>query len=538
MDLSKEFLDFIPKNDYLKQIIKELNTFIPSSLRDVFDFEKKLYENFYILFINDIIINSINNNRLIIIPIAVIQTLNSYIEKVLYERGFEYILFIQGNGYSHIESIKLQKNMIDDFCYMIDGENSIDENKKYLSSLKDMMKQNPNNFFLIVRRIYFSYIQGLKIICESDIYNVKNSNNKIEILNTLFKEFLEDKGIKYLYSPLVHGSNRDQEDYEYFLNLNMKNTEEFLRKKSVELKDSIRYITTKFNLSLGINFFSNMNEFFMQDIPRNDIEILSIIEFLKGSLNPKFIEYYNKNYTLKLDNKDLLFFNELKSIFSGVYNSTDRNCELIYYGVGERRLYLLAKHKIDSNELILIKLYDDSLETNLIPLISDDSKDLETLDMKIIYLNKKGGEETYNSKVLTEGISVDEDGIKFYFKPRKSYMDDYSENHKLLVENFKSKNYEAMKHNLAYLFALINSIERDVIYKKKNIDTDKLKDAQKARAFAINDFKTYLKEVQKNEKDFDFTKYFENGGYDTFVYNIDTKSILGVKKLFKIIMLG
>jgi len=535
MELPEEFLKYASINNYLKQMIKELNTFIPSSLDEVYDFEKKFYDNLYRPFINEVVINSLNNNTLYFI-----QILNNFIEKIIYERGFEYILFIGGKGFNYIESIKLQKSMIEDFCFMIYSENSIEENEKYLSLLKDMLIQNSDNFFLVIRRIYLLYIDGLKLITEVDIKNItKNLRNQTEILNSLLRDFISDNDLRSAYKHSFDSSNDRELDYEQFLDLNMKNTEEFLRKKSVELKDLSRSMLTKFNLSLGINFFNDMKEFFLQELPRNNKEISFIIGYLEGSLNPKFIKYYDKNYTLKLDDTDLLFINKLKDIFTGIYNSTDINGDIIYYGIGENRLYLLAKNKIDSNEIILIKLYGSSVEININSLVTGDVRDLKTMDMKIVYINKQGLDNQYNNKILTEGISIEETGdIKFSFKPKKSYMDDYSENHKLLIENFKSKNYEAMKHNLAYLFALINSIERDVIYKKKNINSEKLKDAQKARAFAINDFKTYLKEIQKNEKDFDFTKYFENGGYDTFVYNINTKSILGVKKLFQIIMFG
>lgn len=87
-------------------------------------------------------------------------------------------------------------------------------------------------------------------------------------------------------------------------------------------------------------------------------------------------------------------------------------------------------------------------------------------------------------------------------------MDEYSENHKILIQNFKSKNYLGMKTNLAFLFELINTTER-LLYSKKGINPDVKRDAEKARMFAINDFKTYLKEVQKVEPDFNFTEYYE-----------------------------
>jgi hypothetical protein len=187
------------------------------------------------------------------------------------------------------------------------------------------------------------------------------------------------------------------------------------------------------------------------------------------------------------------------------------------------------------NELILVKLYDGvNLNTERY-FLTDDRSCLGTIKIIKISMFQKNLDQT-----LTEGVSIDQQGnIKFEIKPKKSYMDEYAENHKLLVENSKNKNYEGMKKNLAFLFALINSIERDVMYvEDKKIPDNKKKDAQKARTFAINDFKTYLKEVQKAESGFDFTKYYDESGYDKLIVNIPNESILGIKKLFRSIMLA
>jgi len=142
-------------------------------------------------------------------------------------------------------------------------------------------------------------------------------------------------------------------------------------------------------------------------------------------------------------------------------------------------------------------------------------------------------------KSLTEGLTINPDGsVRFTLKPNKSYIDEYSEVHKLIVENFNNRNYEAVKDNLCFLFTLIATIEREVLYSKKKINEDVRKDALDARALAINDFKTYLKKLQKVDRNFDFTSYYERSNHGKLVVNITPDTIKGIKKLFNIILLG
>jgi hypothetical protein len=133
--------------------------------------------------------------------------------------------------------------------------------------------------------------------------------------------------------------------------------------------------------------------------------------------------------------------------------------------------------------------------------------------------------------LLTEGIQINKNGdIKFILGSKKSYMDLYSENHKLLIENWKYKNYQGVKHNLATAFALVNIIERD----KKFKDGDK--DLINARAHLINDFKSYYGKLQQIYPDFDFAKFYKESEYDKTIVEIPVDTIHGIKKLVNIIL--
>lgn len=139
---------------------------------------------------------------------------------------------------------------------------------------------------------------------------------------------------------------------------------------------------------------------------------------------------------------------------------------------------------------------------------------------------------THTNNLVSEAFTVNEEGdIKISISPKNSFMDSYSSNHKMLVTNWKNKNYDAMKRNIAYVFALISVIERSDGYKNKDPEV------MKARAFAINDFKTYLKHLQSVEPEFDFVEYYGASDYDKKIINIPKTTIVGIKKLMRTILL-
>lgn len=191
------------------------------------------------------------------------------------------------------------------------------------------------------------------------------------------------------------------------------------------------------------------------------------------------------------------------------------------------------------NEIKLIELYSDeqfneTLIENLTCHPQDFNKDV-TAHIHTVTFSQPVQVE---SEKLTEGIVFDEEGgFVLSFKPKSSYMDQYSENHKILVQNSRAENYDGVKTNLAFLFSLINEIERNVLYTKKKVSEARRKDAEKARMFAINDFKTYLKVVLAKDPSFNFTTYYEQSNYGKIVFGFKKEEIVGIKRLFQTIIL-
>lgn len=141
---------------------------------------------------------------------------------------------------------------------------------------------------------------------------------------------------------------------------------------------------------------------------------------------------------------------------------------------------------------------------------------------------------------LCESFKIQQDGtIKVVVSKKSSYMDEYAENHRLLLANRKLNDYEGMKYNLVYHMILIDAIEKNVLYNKKiNKDSELYKDAVKARSFAQNDISTYLPELRRNTKNFDLNKFYQQVKADKATIEINgPDTITGVKKIIKSILL-
>nr|DAJ45166.1 MAG TPA: hypothetical protein [Caudoviricetes sp.] len=130
------------------------------------------------------------------------------------------------------------------------------------------------------------------------------------------------------------------------------------------------------------------------------------------------------------------------------------------------------------------------------------------------------------SKLLQEksiGFEFDARGNLFVknFLKNKSYQSVYMESHRLLMEYDRANNIEGMKYELAKMYYLNLKISEDLI---KQDRTKKDKELVKIRARVLNDFHKYLKVVLKNEKQFNFSNYYQRSEFcdDSFVITAPT----------------
>ena len=140
------------------------------------------------------------------------------------------------------------------------------------------------------------------------------------------------------------------------------------------------------------------------------------------------------------------------------------------------------------------------------------------------------------SEVKDAPVKIDKHGdvIIRSMKPT-DFAAEYSKSHKLLVEYDKQNNTEAMKVELAKLWAYLLRIE-ELLYGTRSISPSRRKELFSIRAMIIGDFKKYMEVVQRSEKNFNFSEYFEKSPYSNSSYKIHGSTIRGLLKLMKEIL--
>lgn len=130
------------------------------------------------------------------------------------------------------------------------------------------------------------------------------------------------------------------------------------------------------------------------------------------------------------------------------------------------------------------------------------------------------------AKLLQEkgiGFEFDNRGNLFVknFLKNKNYQATYMESHRLLMEYDRAKNIEAMKYELAKMYYLNLKITEDLTKRDR---TKKDKELVKIRARVLNDFHKYLKVVLKNDRQFNFSNYYQRSEFcdDSFVITAPT----------------
>lgn len=444
-----------------------------------------------------------------------------------YEMRKIYNQFFEFHNYSSENKIKydtlfydLLDDILDSVIVKNKGKNfSINDEYELLTDI--IKKCSPMNFRYIQRvaNIIFTLVN------KSDNYDSKHMYNFMSIMNTC-----ED--ISKVRKNSIHVKFIDSIDFA-FKNLNVINkyVTNYLETRKNEIENQIDIIQLHSRTD-GIGFSHNdIDLMFGTSIDINGKQHEMLCE-LNNLFNPVALKRFKKEMSFEgINIPDLMHLCEVKERIVSIYriNTITGDKAFIACGKETDKLYAIGKDISRDTQFYLVEINDINIDM----FINENSRAVNKLNCVQISFLDKNIETNLDGLLLTEGININEDGdIKITISPKKSYMDSYSENHKLLVENWKNKNYDGVKENLAFAFALISIIERDPRYKNRE------NDVVKARAFAINDFKTYLAKIQEVDSRFDFVSYYKDTDFDKTIIDLPAKSILGIRNLLRMIMAG
>lgn len=207
--------------------------------------------------------------------------------------------------------------------------------------------------------------------------------------------------------------------------------------------------------------------------------------------------------------------------------------QYILIGCFKKTAYIVTS--MSDSKIVLIPIFNNN-ELELLDLLISESN-VETVRGRVIQFNKEDDIHDYIPTGIISmeafnisNLKLDEDAnISVIFDKKSTYMNKYNDIHVVLKQNLANANYSAMATDLCALFALIQIIEREVIYNHDVKVTVKEKaDATKARMFAKNDFKQYLDEMIKHDKKFNFTDVYSKSDISK---NVESKFKLNVSTI-------
>lgn len=133
-------------------------------------------------------------------------------------------------------------------------------------------------------------------------------------------------------------------------------------------------------------------------------------------------------------------------------------------------------------------------------------------------------------------VQFDKEGNLLIKNMKKlDYQHEYDKSHKLLLVYEKNNNYEGMKYELSKLW-FMNSLIEKKLYNESNGEEQK-KTLIKIRARILNDFNKYLQQVSHNNKQFNFTVYYDATPFGDVTTKISRDTISGVGRLIKTLLI-
>jgi len=278
---------------------------------------------------------------------------------------------------------------------------------------------------------------------------------------------------------------------------------------------------TMYNFLKSVFTSNGFDDYYYFPIVESAIENVQPIRNLPNTIPfyiPHEIEVFKRNST----------FGDMPSKWKDKADEWLRNYKEIYNGRSyDKKTILDWMSNVRYLSLEYARTQSDELKQALLEFGWNPYMEFNSVNMTKAY-NRANTiyHRSMTSKLLQEksiGFEFDARGNLFVknFLKNKSYQSIYMESHRLLMEYDRAKNIEGMKYELAKMYYLNLKISEDLI---KQDRTKKDKELVKIRARVLNDFHKYLKVVLKNDKQFNFSNYYQRSEFcdDSFVITAPT----------------
>ena len=438
--------------------------------------------------------------------------------------------------------INARKQSILELGWNPEIEFTLDNRKKVSDKTRDYLKSSISNKILDIREFYNS--------CEE--LNIMNESNSEQTKYPLFVVLsYSGRGFskvisKYTKSKFSHASLGLEPELDKLYSYNLqaggfdiesldiykKNNSQahlavfctFLNKEQIRkvrlsidqllsVRNDTRYsIKNLLGIGLNMDFESNITMICSQFVDR----MLKMVN-IDHTGKPSGLVTPNDFYVNKSDNMYLIYDGPIME-----YNPN--KARVLIKKLDKNSAYIKESSISILNESSFLENMD---LTSLDTLISiDEQSEILSEENKYIYDNyvKPYINIYYYNEAKEFPVQFDKEGnLLIKNMKRLNYEAEYNKSHKLLLNYDETNNIEGMKYELCKLWFL-NSIIEGKIYNDKISDNDKAS-LYKTRARILNDFNKYMKVVLLNQKDFNFTDYYNQSPFSDATVKISKHTL-------------
>ena len=421
---------------------------------------------------------------------------------------------------SEAESIKRWRQEYALMGMGIKTENYNKYNLERINILRKAIYENNNDAI-----IQCGWIPGIEFNSENRVKASNIIREKMNVNNIIDYDIIEessnDKDKKAVSLVFVAGSSKLAKTIR-----KVQGTE--FSHASISLDDDLSKIYS-FNMRNGFNGFTYES---VQNYIKEGVTKMGVYTFLVSDKVYKNLEKALDNFSLYINKTKYSILN-LLTIPLNI--SLDMDMKMVCSEFVDK-LLKTADLDLTNKKSSLVGPKDlikaANTKSNIVEVFNGDPKKFKQSNVKKkIQKIKKSNLPIYefveyNDIIITEAksfpVQFDSDGNLILKSISKiNFEQEYADSHRLLKEYEKTKSYEPMKFELAKMQFFITLLEKRIYKNGKTKSTNEIK----VRARFLNDFKKYLKIVNTNEPDFNFTGYYEQSPFNNALIKINKSTL-------------
>jgi hypothetical protein len=218
-------------------------------------------------------------------------------------------------------------NIFNDLYTTISNSIYKNDEKEFTNKIKimdELIKNFTCNLYFVTRLVeqlvFDCLMQSSQIECIDDVNEHHQAMEINSTMGIVLDEYLSKiKQYVITTDSIVNSPKQIINSILKSDNLNLIHTENYLDTLKNELKNQIDIIIMSNELSVIPSLCNDDKLFFLKEVSRNNIDIFNIIDALNGTLKQNNLSYYNKDYSLYLDERDIVIFCELTDYITKMY---------------------------------------------------------------------------------------------------------------------------------------------------------------------------------------------------------------------------